>query len=85
MSIIVYGAVGCGKSKHAEALRQYFCCSEVVDADFDPYPLSKQQIDEFKNGSVLFLTDIDPILNDYNLHYGRVFSYQQAARAAGIK
>lgn len=86
MSIIVYGPQGCGKSINAETLRDYFCCAEVVDADyFDPFPLSPKQVEEFKEGHVLFLTNIDPIVKGYHMHYGRVFSYKQAATAAGIE
>ena len=64
----------------------YFCCNEIVVADyFDPFPLSPAQVTEFKDGSTLFITDIDPEINGYNTHYGRVFSYRQAAVAAGIE
>lgn len=87
MSIIVYGPPGCGKTTNAEKLRQYFCCETVVDADFDPYPISHHQVMEFLKGSILFLTNIDPKINNYATHHDyvrRVFPYHLAIAAAGV-
>lgn len=87
MSIIVYGPPGCGKTLNAEKLRQYFCCETVVDADFDPYPISKKQVKEFLEGDILFLTNIDPKINDYAERHDyvrRVFPYHLAITAAGV-
>lgn len=84
MSIIVHGPLGCDMALNAEKLRIYFCCETAVDADFDPYPLSKKQIEEFKEGTILFLTTIDPDINGYHGHYGRVFPYHLAINAAGV-
>lgn len=87
MSIIVFGPPGCGKTRNAELLRQYFCCETVVDADFDPYPISKKQVKEFLDGTILFLTNIDPANNNYATHHDyvrRVFPYHLAIAAAGV-
>lgn len=84
MSIIVYGPPGFITFGGMEQLREYFCCDTVVDADFDPYPLSKKQVDEFKEGKILFLTTIDPDVNGYHLQYGRVYPHHLALQAAGI-
>ncbi len=86
MSIIVYWPHRVGRIQNAELLRSYFCCEEVVDADFDPYPISKQQVEEFVNGTILFLTDIPPTKNNYATHHDyvrRVFAYDLAMTAAG--
>jgi len=84
MSIIVWGPPGFIQPDQMNKLRIHFCCEEVVDADFDPYPLSKKQVEEFKEGNILFLTTIDPDINGYHGHYGRVCPHHLALHAAGI-
>lgn len=87
MSIIVYWPHWIGRRQNAELLRSYFCCESVVEADFDPYPISKKQVEEFVKGTVLFLTDIPPTKNDYATHHNyirRVFAYDLAMTAAGV-
>lgn len=71
-----------------DQIRSYFCCEEWQIADeFDPYPISKEQVAEFLEGSILFLTDIDPSKNNYATHHDyirRVFPYHLAIAAAGV-
>lgn len=86
MSIIIYGPQGCGKTRHAEALRRFFKMDEVCDDEMDPYPLTLVQQAEFKAGKVLFLTNIEPRSKDYDTRYGdydnrRVYSFEQAMKA----
>jgi len=86
MSIIVYGPVTTDLMEHAERIREYFCCEEVVDAQgFDPFPVSKKQVEEFKAGWVLYMTNIDPTINDYATRHDykrRVYPYHLALAAA---
>jgi len=85
MSIIVHDVPPEISKKTVDELRSYFCCESVVIADdFDPFPLSKKQVDEFKDGTILFLTDINPEINGYHGHYNRVFPFHLAVAAAGV-
>lgn len=85
MSIIVHDVPPTISRKTVDELRSYFCCETVVIADdFDPFPLSKKQVEEFKNGTILFLTNIDPSINGYNNHGSRVFPFHLAVAAAGV-
>lgn len=34
-AVIVYGPPGCGKTRHAQALKKHFDCDKIVD-DWDP-------------------------------------------------
>lgn len=78
MSIIIYGPQGCGKTKNAEKLRRFFGMDEIVDDEGDPYPLTTDQVEEFKAGKILFLTPIDPKMNEYSTHSRRVISFKTA-------
>ena len=84
MSVIVYGPQGCGKTKNAERLRKHFKMDETCDDEMDPYPLTKEQVIEFKNGSTLFLTSIDPKTKGYASHgeddNRRVLSFERAMK-----
>ncbi len=80
MSIIIYGPQGCGKTRHAEILRKHYNMAEVVDDGSDPYPMSPKQQAEFKNGKVLFLTDVNAEIRGYSTHNRRVISYQEAMK-----
>lgn len=84
MSIIIYGPQGCGKSLKAEQLRKFFKMDEVVDDGSDPYPITMDQVAEFKAGKVLFLTHIDPKHKDYSNHSEggerRVISFDRAMK-----
>jgi len=80
MSIIIHGPQGCGKTRSTKLLREHYGMNEVVDDGSDPYPLSQKQIEEFKAGKTLFLTNIDPVSRGYNLHNRRVISYRDAMK-----
>ena len=60
MSVIVYGPQGCGKSTHAELLREHFGMQRVVDDAADPYPKTKLAAMRFKAGDTLYLTNQGP-------------------------
>ena len=84
MSVIVYGPQGCGKTQWAERLRRFFKMDEICDDEMDPYPLTKEQVIEFKNGSTLFLTSVDPKSKGYTSHgedgNRRVLSFERAMK-----
>lgn len=82
MSIIVYAPQGSGKALHAEKLRKHYKMDEVVDADFDPYPITDDQVKEFKAGKILFLTHIDPTIVGYATHSRRVIPFKVALAEA---
>lgn len=88
MSIIVHDVPEQVSRRTVEELRSYFCCETVVIADdFDPYPLSKKQVEEFKEGTILFLTDINPESKNYTTRHDyvrRVFPFHLAVAAAGV-
>lgn len=48
MSIVIYGPQGCGKTKNAEKLREYFECDSVIDGAFPTH---------YRNDNVLYLTN----------------------------
>lgn len=82
MSIIIYGPQGCGKTRHAEALRRFFKMDEICDDEMDPYPLTPTQQAEFKAGKVLFLTCIHPEDKGYSASdKRRIISFEQAMKA----
>lgn len=86
MSIIIYGPPGCGKTRNAERLRRHFGMHEIVDDGSDPFPLTQNQVYEFKMGRTLFLTQIAPQSKDYSFHsFGdsggrRVISFETAMK-----
>lgn len=88
MSIIIHDVPPVVDRATVEQLRSYFCCESIVIADeFDPFPLSRKQVDEFVDGTILFLTNIDPVAKDYTLRHNykqRVFPYHLAVAATGV-
>ena len=86
MSIIVYAPLGQMKDleRNAERLREFFKMQEVQGPDFDPFPITAEQIEEFKNGGVFYITDVTPHSKGYstNVYDGkrRILSYFQAMK-----
>lgn len=84
MSIIVYGPQGCGKTKHAEALRAHFNCDAVVDEA--EWPKGQRELAKFKAGNDLLLITADEapgIVTSQPIHR-RIFSFEEAAAEAGL-
>jgi len=90
MSIIIYGPVGVGKTYNAEALKKHFKMRYVRDANdyppaIDPYPKTLGQMEEFKAGFELFLTDTFPPENYPFRATRRILSYAEACKLANIE
>lgn len=82
MSIIIHGPRGCDKSLQVENLRRFYGMDEVCDDEMDPYPLTLAQQAEFKEGRVLFLTNIRPEDKSYSSSdKRRIISFKQAMKA----
>lgn len=63
----------------AVKIAKHFKMGQIVYAtDFDPFPLTHDQVREFKEGDTLFVTNIDPKMMGYASHDRRVISYEEA-------
>lgn len=82
MSIIVYGPQGCGKTKHAEALRAHFNCDAVVDEA--EWPKGQRELAKFKAGNDLLLITADEVPAKLGTENRRIYSFEDAAAEAGI-
>lgn len=92
-SIVVFGPQGCGKSLHAEQLRQHFKCRTIIDDDFSPgvrriYAAlisgDQEALAREKSKGVLYLTNEPPPPGVDLSHTRRVIPYACAAKMAGI-
>lgn len=81
-SVIVHGPQGCGKSTHAEKLRQAFGCAKTCD-DADPsvYRRLMQEPSKFKAASTLYLTHAPP---PDGCDGRRVLAFDEAMRLAKL-
>ena len=77
MSIIVYGPQGCGKTKHAEALRVHFNCAQIIDEA--EWPKTSRDWTKFKSGSDLLLVTDDEKPTVGTELDRRVYSFEEAA------
>lgn len=82
MSIIVYGPQGCGKTKHAEALRVHFNCAQIIDEA--EWPKTSRDWTKFKSGSDLLLVTDDEKPTVGTELDRRVYSFEEAAADAGL-
>jgi hypothetical protein len=82
MSIIVYGPRGCGKTKHAEALRVHFNCAQIIDEA--EWPKTSRDWTKFKSGSDLLLVTDDEKPTVGTELDRRVYSFEKAAADAGL-
>lgn len=82
MSIIVYGPQGCGKTKHAEALRAHFNCDAVIDDA--QWPTRTSELTRFKSGNSLWLVSDDQVPAKLGTENRRIYSFEDAAAEAGL-
>lgn len=85
MSIIVYAPITEMEAleRDKDKIRRFFKLAEVQEG-FDPYPITGPQVEEFKAGQVLYITEILPQSKDYSksVYDGkrRILSYQSVLR-----
>jgi hypothetical protein len=80
MSYIVYGPQGCGKTRNAALLRDYFGCINFSDSHPNPYGRLRSAPVTFKAEKVLYLTSEQPPEDVF--YDRRVISFAEAMRMA---
>lgn len=63
-SIVVHGPQGCGKTRNAERIKQYFGLDRIVDEGHLPYTLAKGP--KLEPDGVLYLTCEPPVCAKLN-------------------